>query len=117
MAFVPLVPGTFNATFQKTMAASFALSVINGPTGTPIDFSAWTSLTATISPPAPVPYGTSVNFGTVTGATGGKITLQTNDTDFASIEPGSARLTITGKPTSGDIVQIIAVGAATIQAP
>lgn len=115
MAFTPLVPGTLNVTIYPTLAQSYQSPVINNAGGTPINFSAWTSLVATIQDPSPGPNSAAVTFGTVTGAAGGLITLQTSATDLDTVPSGSGRLVITGKPTSGDIVQLILTGTATIQ--
>jgi hypothetical protein len=117
MAFVPLVPQTLNITCQKTSAASFNSAPVLGPTGSAISGSAWVSLLAQLVPASPNPTGAPLSFGTVTFSALGVLTLQQNDTDFATIEPGTAKLVITGKPTSGDIIQTLATGVATINNP
>jgi hypothetical protein len=117
MAFVPLVPQTMNVTCQKTSAASFNSSPVLGPTGSAINGSAWVSLVATLVPASPNPAGTTLAFGTLTFSSLGVLTLQQDDSDFASIEPGSAKIVLTGKPTSGDIVQTLATGVITINNP
>lgn len=114
MAFVNLAPGSWNPTIVPTLAQAWTLPVINSLAGTPVDFSAWTSLTAHLYPPSNNPTGSAVAFGTVTGATGGLITVATNATDLATVPSGTSRVYISGKPTSGDIVQLIAGGAAAI---
>jgi hypothetical protein len=115
MAFVPLVPQSMNATILPGAAASYSSSPVLGPTGTAINLSAWVSLLAQIVPAVPNPTGAAASFGTVTANAAGVITLQTSDSDLAAVASGTARLLITGKPTSGDIVQLLSSGVATIQ--
>jgi len=118
MAFVPLIPVTMNITSNPPYGQAFVAPVVASPSGTPIDLSAWVSLTAHLVPPAPSPTGASTTFGTVTGASTGILTLETSATDFASTASGTARLQITGKATSGDTtLQLLATGVVSIQNP
>lgn len=116
MAFVGLVPQTLNVAIRQGLDQEFQSNPVLNLAGTAVNLSAWTSLTATLCPPSPVPYGTNANFGTVTGGSTGVISLQTAATDLASVPPGSGTLIIKGKPTSGDEYQVLATGTLTIQA-
>jgi|ERR1700754_1637910 len=116
MALVPLVPGTINAVITIGNAQQYQSSIINSLAGTPVDLSAWVSLTAKLSPAVPSPTGSEATFGTVTGATGGVLKLTVAAADLASTSPGSARLIISGKPTSGDDIQLLSTGVATVNA-
>jgi hypothetical protein len=118
MAFIPLVPVTLNITSNPPYGQAYVSPVVAGPTGTPIDLSAWVSLTAHIVPAAPSPAGASATFGTVTATNAGIITLETSSTDLASTASGTARLQITGKATSGDTtLQLLATGVISVQNP
>jgi hypothetical protein len=110
MAYVPLVPVSLNATMQQALAQNFQSPVINSPSGSPINLSAWVDLTATINALNPSPNTADATFGTVTGASTGIITLTTSATDLASVPAGSANLIISGKPTSGDSLQVLCTG-------
>lgn len=114
MAFTALVPTTVNPTITKGAAQSFASPIVNTPGGSPVNLSAWVSLAAKLVPPTPNPTGADVTFGTVTAASTGIVTLTTAAADLSTAEPGTARLLITGKPTSGDDPQILVSGVATI---
>jgi hypothetical protein len=116
MAFTPVVPVTLNIVITQGAGQLFTAPAINSPSGTAVDLSAWVSLAAKIVPPAPTPTGGDATFGTVTGGTGGSLTLETSATDLATVAPGSAQLRIYGKPTSGDSLQLLATGSVTIQA-
>jgi hypothetical protein len=116
MAFTPLIPVNMNIVISPPDAQAYISPAVLGLTsGTALNLSAWTSLQASIVPPAPSPTGAPVTFGTVTGGATGLLTLETNATDLASVPAGNAQLRITGKPTSGDIVQLLATGTVTIQ--
>lgn len=114
MAFVDLVPANINMTVYQAASGATNSGVVNSLTGTPINLSAFTDLVATLTPLNVGPCASSVTFGTVTGGSTGILTVTTDDTDLATVAPGSANLQITGKPTSGDIVQILASGICTV---
>lgn len=116
MAFQQLSPATLNATIYQAAAAAYASTVVNSLAGTAENLSAWVSLVATLTPLNPGPNTAAVTFGTVTASAAGVVTLQTADTDLIDVQPGSANLVITGKPTSGDIVQILCTGIVTLVA-
>lgn len=115
MASVPLVPVALSPTVVAGLGQFFVSAPVNSPTGTAINLSAWVSLTAQLEPPANNPTGSSVSFGTVTGSSTGVITLETTPTDLATVPSGSARLYISGKPTSGDTLQLLSSGVCTVQ--
>lgn len=114
MAFKQLVAAVFNISMTQAVAQAFQSPPVVDFSNTAVDLSAWVSLTAKLIAPAPVPYQTEQTFGTVTGASNGVITVTTSTTDLASVPPGTGKLIITGKPTSGDSVQLIAVGSITL---
>lgn len=116
MAFVPLVPVALNPILTQGHGQQFNAPLIQSPAGANIDLSAWVSLVAKIIPTSPNPTGSDASFGTVAAAAGGVLTLTTSPTDLASVAPGSARLVISGKPTSGDTDQLLASGVITVQA-
>lgn len=116
MAFVPLVPGTLNPTCTQGAKQVFTSAPILGPTGTAIDFSAWSAMSAKLVPPSPSPTGADVTFGTVTGNNAGVVTLTQSATDLASASPGSAKLLITGIPVALDPVQLVATGVLQLNA-
>jgi hypothetical protein len=116
MAFVGLTPQTLNPTFAKGLDQQYNTAPVLNLAGIAVDLSAWVSLTAKLVPPTPSPTGADAAFGTVTAASTGVVSLKSGASDFASSEPGTARLIISGKPTSGDDAQILCTGTITINA-
>lgn len=114
MAFVALVPVTLNMSVTQGLGQEFIAPIVNSPTGTAIDLSAWVSLTCDAIPIAPGPVQAPVAFGTVAGAAGGALSVQTGASDLSSGTPGTAKLVIKGKPTSGDAYQVLATGILTL---
>lgn len=114
MAFVDLVPQSLNVAITQGFAQSFSSAAVLSPTGSPIDLSAWVSLTAKLVPPSPNPTGTDTTFGTVTATNAGIVKLKLAATDLATIATGSAKLLITGKPTALDDAQVLSTGVASI---
>jgi hypothetical protein len=117
MAFEALTPGTMNLTMIPGIPVAIQSAVINSLTGTPMNFSSWFSFAAEIAPPSPSPTGANTTFGTVTGSSGGQLTLQTSGTDLENAASGTARLIITGKAATGDTAQLLATGTVTIINP
>lgn len=115
MAFVPLVPVTLNITVNQGLTDRFTFPLVKSPTGTNIDLSAWTSLTCTAIAPAPGPCTADVDFGVVTGAAAGVLTMNSAAGDFASATPGNTRYIVKGKPTGGDAFQTLASGTMSLQ--
>jgi hypothetical protein len=115
MAFTAVVPATMNVNITQTLAQAFQSTPVVNFAAAVVDLSAWVSLVAQLAPPTPNPTGAPVSFGTVTANSSGVITLQTSATDLDTVAAGSARLIITGKPTSGDIAQVICTGTAQVQ--
>jgi hypothetical protein len=111
MAAVSLVPGTLNASIQQGLYQVFTSAPIVNAAGAAINLSGWSALTAKLSPPQAVPYGTDVTFGTVTGSSLGVITLTVSATDLASIPSGTAKLLIEGINVALDPSQLIASGS------
>lgn len=116
MAFVALIPVTLNITVYKGLDQQWQAPLVQTLALANVDLSAWTSLTAKAVAPAAGPNTADVTFGTVTGATGGVLNLKTGPTDFASSETGTARLVISGKPTSTDDAQVLCTGTITLAA-
>ena len=117
MAFTAITPATCNISMTQGNAQSFLSSAVNAqPSGSPQDLSAWTGLVCKMVPPTPVPYGSDSTFGTVTGNSSGILTVQVSATDLASVPPGTAKLIISGKPTSPDALQLLATGSLTVSA-
>lgn len=116
MAFAQITPGQLNGTVVKNAASAFNSTPVNTLAGTAADLHLWVSLVATLVPLNPSPTTANLSFGTVTANASGIVNLQTNDTDLAAVSNGSATLLITGKPTSGDIVQTLATGIITVVA-
>ena len=114
MAFTPVVPGTFNVSMFQGLAQLFTAPALLNAAGSAINLSAWTSLTAIASAAVAGPNTADVTFGTVVGGAAGLLTLQTSASDLAAVESGTARLIITGKPTSGDAAQILYSGSLTV---
>jgi hypothetical protein len=114
MAFVPLVVGSLNMTVNQGQGVAAVSAPILNAAGTAINLSAWTDLTATAVPASSGPNTADVPFGTVTAASTGIVTVETGASDFADGSPGTARLVISGKPTSGDIVQTLLTGTLTL---
>lgn len=116
MAFVPLTPVTANLSMTQTKAQKFKYGPVLDLDLAPVDFSGWDSFQAQAVPPTPALTGSSSTFGTVDGDASGFITVEISDSDLATKPAGTARLVISGKPTSGDDFQIIAAGALTVLA-
>jgi hypothetical protein len=114
MAFVPLTPVTLNVTMTQGYGQAFNSGIVMGPTGAAINLSAWTDLVATIVDPSVGPASGSATFGTVTAAATGVVTLTVSPTDLATVPSGSAKLILSGKPTSGDTVQVLTTGVLTL---
>lgn len=116
MAFTPVVPVSLNIQVTQGLAQEFIAPVVNNPSGSPVDLSAWVSMAAAVIPLTPAVNQTALTIGTVTGGTGGALSLQTGASDFSTSAPGSARIVISGKPTSGDAAQVLATGIVTLGA-
>jgi len=116
MAFSPVAPVTANMQMTQAKIQRFIFGPVLDLTGSPVDFSGWDSFVANAVPPVPALTGASSTFATVTGDASGFLTLTTGASDLASKPPGSARLVISGKPTSGDTSQLLASGALTVLA-
>jgi len=116
VAFTPIVPGTINVQAVQALAQEFQSTAVNNFSGSPVDLSAWTSLTAKIQALNPSPNTSDVTFGTVTANSSGIVTLLVDSTDLATVPVGSANLIISGKPTSGDHAQTLATGILTLVA-
>lgn len=116
MAFVPLIPVTMNQTIFQGLEQINQAPLIQSPTLTNIDLSAWDSLTATAVPVAAGPCTQNVDYGTVTGAAAGVLKITTGTADFSGATPGACRLVVKGKPTSGDDFQVLATGVLTLNA-
>jgi len=114
MAFVPLIPVTLNLSIFQGLEQINQAPLIQSPTLTNIDLSAWTSLTATAIPVAAGPCTQDVDFGTVSGAAAGVLKVTALNSDFSGSATGTAKLVIKGKPTSGDEFQILASGTFTL---
>jgi len=110
MAFVGLTPVSANLTAVAGKAQKYQFATINDLSGAAVNLSAWTSLAAKLVAVTPTPNTADVAFGTVAGASGGALTLTISDTDLAALPAGQARLIVEGKPTSGDIVQLLVSG-------
>jgi len=117
MAFVALSPQTLNITITQGLDQAWLTPVIQDLTNTAVNFSAWTGLTAKLSPTSASPTGSDVTFGAVTStATAGVLQLKTAASDLATASQGQALLRIYGKPTSGDENQLLCTGVVTLQA-
>lgn len=114
MAFVPLIPAALSPTITKGLAQQYQSAPIVGFTGTAIDLSAWVTLTAKAVPASQSPVGTDVTFGTVTATNAGVVKLTVAASDLSTVETGTAKLLVYGKPTSGDDYQLLASGALTL---
>jgi len=114
MAFTDATPVTLNITCAQGLAQSFKSTAVRDSANAVVDLSAWTNLTAKAVPLSPGPASSDNTFGTVTASALGIITVTTAVADFAVDEIGSAKLIITGKPTSGDEAQLLASGALTV---
>lgn len=115
MAFVPLTPVTLSPTCTAGAKQQFLSPVINDPAGSAIDLSGWDSFAAKCVPLAAGPAAADNSFGTVTGQADGKLKLIVAESDFTDAEAGTAKLIITGKPTSGDPSQLVCSGTITVQ--
>jgi hypothetical protein len=112
MAFTAIVPSTINVSARRGVGQKFkASNAVTDLTGTVVDLSAWTSLAAKLVAATPGPNTADVSVGTVTADAGGFVYLQIADTDLASANLGTANLVISGKPTSGDIAQLLSSGS------
>ena len=116
MAFVPLIPGSLNPSCTQGAKQAFSTAPILNPAGTPVDFSAWSAMSAKLVPASPNPTGADVTFGTVAGTNAGVVTLTQSATDLATIPPGTAKLVITGIPVALDPSQLVATGVLTLNA-
>lgn len=116
MAFKPLTPATLNITVTKGNGQEWQTGVINGLDGNPVDFSSWDTMQAAAVPAVSGPNAADVSFGTVTGTNAGIVSLVAAAADFATSDPGTARLVISGKVTSGDALQLVASGVLTLVA-
>ncbi len=116
MAFTPIVPVTFSCTVTQGAAQSINSSAIKDPTGAAVDLSAWTALTAKAVPLSPGPASTEFAHGTVTASAAGVLSYRVDDDEFTEAQVGQAKLVITGKPTAGDIAQVLATGTLTVAA-
>jgi hypothetical protein len=115
MAFTAVVPTTLNVNVRQGAAQQFKSSAVNNPAGTAVDLSAWTALACKAIPSAPGPTSQDYAFGTVTADANGIITLLVADDDFTADQIGTAGLVIVGKPTSGDVLQLLATGSLQVQ--
>ena len=116
MAEVALVPVTFNVNMRKGAYQQFRSSPVLGPTGTAIDLSGWSSITAKLVAQSPGPNTTDVTLGTCAGSAAGVITLTQAEADLAAANPGSANLVIIGINVVGDDEQLLASGSAQLAA-
>jgi hypothetical protein len=114
MAMQPLVPVTLNMTVVKGAAQSFNSAAVLDLTGAAVDISAYDSMVCEATAITPGVNTADVSFGTVTGTALGVINVVVAATDFGTASPGSARVNIKGKKTSGDPVQLLATGTLTL---
>lgn len=116
MAFKPLVPGVLNPQITIGAGQAYQSTAVKDFSGSAVDLSAYVGLAAKLVPISPNPNTADVSIGTVTADANGIVTLETSPTDLATAAAGAARLVIVGKPGSGDTLQVLAQGTATVQA-
>jgi len=109
------VPGSMNITAYQNAAQSFLSSpVLDAITGSPVDFTSYTGLTAAMSPLAPNPCTADVSIGSVSGTNAGVLTLALAANALNSYSPGAARLLVRGTPASGGGAQLLIAGTITV---
>jgi len=116
MAIVQLQPGSINANVVQGAAQSFSSTPVTDASGTAISLAAWVSLVCKLTAITPSPNTADITVGTVTADANGIVTVTFDDDDFNGKQPGTANLIITGKPTAGDVAQLLALGSLQLQA-